>query len=101
MEMRMVDEKGNLEMEMVQEVELEFIDLETIIDEIKDGVVLIDENEKETLYIGDKSIEKLYDLINSNTISKISYINNNFNLLKVKQLYISLKDGKRFTLESL
>lgn len=65
-----------------------------------DGVVLINEEQEEKFYRSDK-IDDLFCLINKNTVNKISYINNDYNSIKINQFYISLLNNEKYTLELL
>jgi len=86
--------------QMGKEIEIDFTELETAINETIEGFALIDTKNEEEIYTTDK-LDELFDVINESTIKKISYINDPSNALRLKKVYISLKDNTKYTLESL
>lgn len=88
---------------MGQELEINFDEFEvnmlTVLEE-GEGVILIDIEDNENYYIGGK-IKNLFEITNKKTIKKISYINNDFNKIKINQFYITLLNDKKYTLELL
>lgn len=89
--------------EIEQELEINFDEFEvnmlTLIEE-EEGVVLIDTKENEKYFIKDK-IKKLFEVINKKTVKKLSYINNDFNKIKINQFYITLLSDEKYVVELL
>lgn len=66
-----------------------------------DGVALIDVFENETFY-RKNDIDNLIYFINVNTVSKITYINDNYNkYYRISRYYITLTDGNQYIIEVL
>lgn len=89
--------------EFEQELEINFDEFEvnilTLLEE-GEGVVLIDIEENENYYTKEK-LKKIFEIINKNTVKKISYINNDFNKIKINQFYITLLNDEKYTIELL
>jgi len=84
-----------------EQVEISFSDFEVqMITVLEEGVVLIDIEDNEKYYM-ESNIKNLFEIINKKTIRKISYINNDFNKIKINQFYITLLNDKKYTVESL
>ena len=84
-----------------EQVEISFSDFEVqMITVLEEGVVLIDIEDNEKYYM-EGNIKNLFEIINKKTIRKISYINNDFNKIKINQFYITLLNDKKYTVESL
>lgn len=98
MEMRV----ENKEQEMGQ-VEISFLDFEVEMHILKsegEGVALINEQEEEKYFTKD-NIRKIFNIINKETVKKISYIDNDYNKIKINQFYISLQSNEKYTVELL
>ena len=86
-----------------QELEIDFGEFElnmiTLLEE-GEGVALIDIEENEKYFAKDK-LKKIFEVINKNTVKKISYINNDFNKIKINQFYITLLNDEKYIIELL
>lgn len=86
-----------------KELEISFEEFEInmlTIKENNEGVVLIDSEDNENYFIKDK-LKQIFGIINKKTVEKISYINNDFNKIKINEFYITLLNNKKYTVELL
>jgi hypothetical protein len=98
MEMRV---KNNYE--EVGQVEISFSNFEVQMLMLKsegEGIVLTDEQEKEK-YFKEENLDKLFEIINNKTVKKISYIDNDYNKIKINQFYFTLLNNEKYTVELL